>query len=102
MPSDALAQLWLAELGIGVFLPALLWAWPALRRSSLIQWAVPLLMLAGVLMNRFDATVFAQILPRAGASYSPHILEWVSTAGILAGVALVWYLGVLFLDSHSD
>jgi Ni/Fe-hydrogenase subunit HybB-like protein len=30
------------------------------------------------------------------AIYVPSLLEWLSTVGILAGAALVWYLAVRF------
>lgn len=86
------------ELGLGVALPLLLWAIPSIRNHSLNQWIIPLLVLFGVLMNRFNATMFAQQLP-PGTTYSPHILEWISTIGFLAGAALVWYLGVRFLPT---
>ena len=88
--------LWWAELVLGVGLPVALWLSPKLRQRSSVQWAVALLMLASVLMNRFDATLFAQVTSRSGV-YSPHILEWLSTIGILAGAALAWYLAVRFL-----
>ncbi len=88
--------LWWAELLLGVGLPVALWLSPKLRQRSSVQWAVALLMLASVLMNRFDATLFAQVTSRSGV-YSPHILEWLSTIGILAGAALAWYLAVRFL-----
>jgi Ni/Fe-hydrogenase subunit HybB-like protein len=52
--------------------------------------------LFGVLLNRFNATMFAQSIPD-GVSYTPHLLEWLSTIGILAGVVLVWWLGIRFL-----
>lgn len=62
-----------------------------------------LLVLAGVLLNRFNATLFAQFAP-ADASYFPHALEWFSTLGVLAAVALAWYVGIRTLsvfDSHT-
>ena len=63
-----------------------------------------LLMLFGVLMNRFNATMFGQILP-SGASYSPHLMEWLSTLGVLAAGVLAWVIGIRLLvifDSKVD
>jgi Ni/Fe-hydrogenase subunit HybB-like protein len=88
-------QLWLAELVIGAVIPVLLCSVPALRMRSLVQWVAPLLMILGVGMNRFNATLFAQMVP-GEAIYVPSLLEWLSTVGILAGAALVWYLAVRF------
>ena len=99
--APAMGALWLAELGIGVALPALLWAVPHTRRASLVQWLVPMLLLAGVLMNRFDATLYGQVVPVSAAPYSPHLLEWISTIGILAAALLAWLVGIRFF-SGSD
>lgn len=83
-----------AELIAFLVVPLLLWPWTSGRRF--FQWCVPLLFVAGVTLNRFDATLFGQHTP-AGALYTPHLLEWASTLGIVAGAALVWYLGVRYL-----
>jgi Ni/Fe-hydrogenase subunit HybB-like protein len=99
--SAPVAWLWWAELGIGVVLPVVLWAIPALRRISLVQWLVPILVLAGVLMNRFDATLYAQVV-RSGATYTPHVLEWISTAGILAAALLAWIIGIRFFSGEHS
>jgi len=84
------------ELLLGVVVPLLLWWLPGWRRHALVPWVVPLLVLFGVSLNRFNATMFAQPMPTA-VVYSPHILEWLSTIGILAGAALGWYVGIRYL-----
>jgi Ni/Fe-hydrogenase subunit HybB-like protein len=98
---DSMSWLALAEIGACVLLPLLLWAIPAVRRSTVGQWTVPLLVLLGVLMNRFNATMFAQSIP-PGTSYTPHILEWLSTIGLLAGMVLVWLLAVKYLPIREE
>ena len=100
--ASSLGLLWLGELLLGVGLPVLLWSVPAWRRLDSVQWLTPILILASVLLNRFDATLFAQVLPPGTASYSPHILEWISTVGILAGALLAWMLAVRFLLPKSE
>ena len=52
-------------------------------------------------MNRFDATLFGQILPE-GAAYSPNIMEWMSTIGILAAAALAWMICVRFIVRDEE
>ena len=99
--TDGLATLWLAELLIGAVLPVVLWLVPSLRRTSIIQWVVPILVLAGVLMNRFDATLYAQVVRADAPAYSAHLLEWVSTIGILAAGLLAWIIGIRFFSDHQ-
>ncbi|MCE7979904.1 MAG: hypothetical protein DYG89_01820 [Caldilinea sp. CFX5] len=85
-----------SELLLGVVLPLLLWWLPGWRQHTAVQWVAPLLVLLGVSLNRFNATMFAQSMPTT-VVYSPHILEWLSTIGILAGAGLGWYVGVRYL-----
>lgn len=89
-----------SELLIGVMLPVVLWWWPGWRRHAFIPWAAPLLVLLGVALNRFNATMFAQAMS-TNVVYSPHILEWLSTIGIVAGATLGWYIGVRYLVRKS-
>ncbi|MFN8442474.1 MAG: NrfD/PsrC family molybdoenzyme membrane anchor subunit [Caldilineaceae bacterium] len=89
-----------SELLLGVVLPLLIWWLPGWRYHKLVQWVTPLLILFGVSFNRFNATMFAQQMATASV-YSPHILEWVSTIGILAAAGLGWYLGVRYLVGGS-
>lgn len=88
--------LFAGELLIGVVLPVVLWWWPGWRRQGFVLWTSPLLVLLGVALNRFNATMFAQAMP-TNVVYSPHILEWLSTIGIVAGATLGWYIGVRYL-----
>lgn len=101
---DAMSQLYWFELGVGAILPMILMLIPALRDRWPVQWIGPALILFGVAANRFDATLYAQVSP-AGSVYTPTLMEWLSTIGILAGVCLVWYLAIQFLvifDSKAE
>lgn len=91
-----LSLLWWAEIGLGVILPILLLTLPGLRTRPWTRWLAPLLIIFGLGMNRFDATIFAQH-PLNAALYTPHLLEWFSIIGILAAAALAWWLGVRLL-----
>ncbi len=93
---DRLSLLMWLELGLGAIVPMILFFTPSLRSQRRWQVLGALLLLFGVLLNRFNATLFAQIAPPSDG-YFPHLLEWLSTAGVLAAAALVWYLGVRFL-----
>ena len=94
--------LWSLEMVVGVLLPIGLLSRAAWRRSLRVQIAAPLLVLSGVLMNRFDATLFGQILPAGAPAYTPHILEWLSTIGILAAAALAWMVCVRFIVRDEE
>jgi Ni/Fe-hydrogenase subunit HybB-like protein len=97
--------LWLGEMIVGVLLPIALLSRQAWRQNVKVQIGAPLLVLAGVLMNRFDATLFGQVLPTGAPPYSPHILEWLSTVGILAAAALAWMVCMRFIvrdDAHGQ
>ena len=90
---------WLAtiEIVLGALVPATICLVPAWRRRPTLQWVAPLLILAGVLMNRFNATLASQTAPVAGSAYIPSMMEWMSTIGILAMAALAWYICVRWL-----
>lgn len=91
-----LSLLWLAEIVLSVVLPMTLLLAPSLRMQPWVHWGAPLLVILGVGMNRFNATLAAQT-PPAGATYVPSLVEWLSTAGIIAGAMLAWYLAVRFV-----
>jgi len=99
---DSMSQLMWLELGLGAVAPFLLWLIPAIRRHRMGQWLTPGLILFGVLFNRFSATLLAQTPPAGTPPYSAHILEWLSTLGIIAGAALAWYIAVRWLVIFED
>ncbi len=92
---------WWVEMGLGLILPIVLLLVPALRARPWVSVAAPALLLFGVMMNRFNATMFGQILP-PGTTYSPHLLEWLSTIGIIGAGVMAWLLGVRFLAIFDD
>ncbi len=99
--ANMMSLLMWVEIGIGAIVPAVLLLLPRTRNQRWAQIAAPLMVLFGVLMNRFNATMFAQLLPE-GTTYVPHVLEWISTIGILAAAAIAWYLGIRFLAIFDD
>jgi Ni/Fe-hydrogenase subunit HybB-like protein len=100
--SQSQAWILLTEVVLLGVVPVVLCALPSMRRRSWVQWWAPILVLGGVLLNRFSATMFGQTAPIAGPAYVPSVLEWVSTIGIVAGATLAWYLGVLWLVDFNS
>lgn len=94
--NTAMANLWRTELFLGVVVPTALLLIPSVRASRRGLWLGTGLYVAGILFNRFNATLFAHI-GRTGTQYNASLMEWVSTIGIIAGVMLVWYLAVKYL-----
>jgi Ni/Fe-hydrogenase subunit HybB-like protein len=87
---------WWVEVGVGLMIPIALLLTPSLRSRPWVSLVAPLLLLFGVMMNRFNATMFGQILP-PGVTYSPSLIEWLSTIGIIGAGVMAWLLGVRFL-----
>jgi len=94
---NQMSQLCWLELGLGAIVPMILMFLPQVRTHRWGRWIGPLLILGGISANRFNATLFAQTLPPGSGIYLPHIAEWFSTLGVIAGVTLVWYWGVRLL-----
>jgi Ni/Fe-hydrogenase subunit HybB-like protein len=85
------------ELALLAIVPLIMFLNTRVRNSTKGQAIGAGLAALGLLVNRFDSTLFAQTPPSA-ATYVPHIVEWVTTIGIVAAAALVWYLGVKLLS----
>lgn len=102
--NDLLTQLLVLEVGVGLALPLVLFAVPAWRRNSVVQWLAPALVMGGVLANRFTITLWSQTAPLGDADYVPSLMEWLSTIGILSAAGLAWYVAVRWLVrfDHED
>jgi Ni/Fe-hydrogenase subunit HybB-like protein len=92
---DHYSNLMWAEIALLV-IPSVLLLAPRLRTNLRSLTAGLLLLALGVLLNRFNATLFGQVSPN-GAIYAPHPAEWLSTIGVIAAAALAWLLAVRFL-----
>jgi len=80
---DLDGSLFLIEMIGGVILPMVLFSLPAVRRSSGWLLVSALLVIGGVIMNRFDVSLVG-LARREGAGYFPHWMEFAVTLGIVA------------------
>jgi Ni/Fe-hydrogenase subunit HybB-like protein len=98
---------YLAELGIGVILPIILFSIPSVRRSKAGLLATSLLATSGVLLNRLNATLTGQSVTQAtwviqsetveAPTYAPSLIEWAVLLGVLAVVVIAWFLAARYL-----
>ncbi len=97
------ALFWLEIIG-GVILPLGLFALPSVRRSDARLFGAALLVIGGVVLNRFDVSLIGWARP-AETWYFPHWMELAMTAGIVAGGVMVFGLVArylpLFTPSHA-
>jgi Ni/Fe-hydrogenase subunit HybB-like protein len=87
--------LFLIEVVGGAVLPMLLLALPAIRRSAGRIFAVQLLVIGGVILNRFNVNFLTQ--GRGGSSYFPSWMEIVITVGLIAAIMLLYRAAVIKL-----
>jgi Ni/Fe-hydrogenase subunit HybB-like protein len=93
------ALFWI-ELGAGVILPMVLFLLPAVRRSANGLFAGAVLVIGGLVLNRFDTSLVG--VNHAGAAYVPHILEFAITLSIIAAGVLAYSLVARFLPLFTE
>lgn len=89
--SGIYSLLFWAELVIGVILPIILFSIEKIRWSKHGSFIGALLIAAGIVLNRFNATWFA-IKPLDGVLYTPSWMELAVLVGVFSGVLLVFTL----------
>ena len=89
--SGAYSLLFGAELIVGVLIPIILFAFRWVRTSRLGSMVGALMIIAGIVLNRFDVTWFA-LNPGSGQIYMPHWMEVAIVVGIAAGMVLIYSL----------
>jgi Ni/Fe-hydrogenase subunit HybB-like protein len=95
------AFLFWAELIVGAVIPILLFALRQVRYSRAASLFGALLIMGGVILNRFDVTWFG-MKPVAGQFYSPHWMEVAILAGVVAGVVLVYSLVARYFPVYEE
>ncbi len=91
---SAQANSFLAEVGLGVVLPWVLLLFPGVRRSRRGLFVAALLIVGGVLLNRFNVFVTGFSPKTATAPYYPAIGEILVTVGAVATIMFLYRLFV--------
>ncbi len=89
--SGIYSVLFLAELVVGAVIPMILLSFKRVRHSRVGVLTASLLVLAGVVLNRFDVSWFA-IKPVNGQIYTPSWMEVAILVGVLATAVLAYSL----------
>ncbi len=84
------STLFLVEIGIGVILPLVLLLIPTIRNSAGGLFISALLIVLGVILNRFNVNAFGQ----GGAFYAPTWMEFAITAGLISLGVLLYMFAV--------
>ncbi|MHB8883140.1 MAG: NrfD/PsrC family molybdoenzyme membrane anchor subunit [Thermodesulfovibrionales bacterium] len=89
------SKLFMAEVGLGVVAPMVLLAVRGVRESVSGVLGASVLVIGGVIMNRFNTNFFAQL--GSGVSYFPTSKEIGITLGLIALGVFLYRLAVVFL-----
>jgi Ni/Fe-hydrogenase subunit HybB-like protein len=96
-----ITALWWGEIIVGVILPIILLSMRRVRESRKGVFIGALLVVLGLIFNRFNASMFALAM-RPGYAYVPNWMEVGISAGIVAwGILLIW-LANTFLPVVAD
>lgn len=90
------ANSFLIEVGLGVVLPWLLLLFPAVRKSRRGLFFAALLIVSGVLLNRFNVFVVAYSPQTGGEPYFPAVGEILVTMGAVATIMFLYRVFATF------
>ncbi len=94
--SGLYSVLFLVEIVGGVILPLVLFAQPAVRQSRTALFWSALLVVFGLVLNRFNVSLIA-LAPRPGTVYFPHPMEFAISIAIVSAGVLAYILANRYL-----
>lgn len=99
-----LGNLWLLEMAVGVMIPLALLSFRAVRTNFERIFAVNILVIVGVLLNRLNVGIFGvhEFATRAGGDYFPSLLEWTVTLGMIAFAILGFKVCAKYLNLFPE
>ncbi|NWG16771.1 MAG: polysulfide reductase NrfD [Chloroflexi bacterium] len=103
---------WWGEVLLGAIVPAIIMLWPRLRNNRAILMLGTLLVIAGLVIYRWNMTLSGFTVPlnwspgvreiAAINTYSPALVEWGVAIGIVSYGWLAYTLGVRFLKLYPE
>lgn len=103
---------WFGEVLFGALVPAFFFLWGRLRRNQNALLLAALMVIAGLVINRWNMTLSGFVIPLDWSPgtrdifpinhYEPALVEWGVAIGILAYSWLAFTLGVRFLRLYPD
>jgi molybdopterin-containing oxidoreductase family membrane subunit len=98
---------WWGEVVFGALMPAIILLWPRLRRNTGLVMLATLLIITGLVINRWNTTLSGFVVPlnwmpgtrqaNTVYTYTPALVEWGVVIGIVCYGWLAFTLGVRFL-----
>ncbi len=93
--------LFLVEVVGGVVVPLVLFALPSVRRSRPALFWSALLVVFGLVLNRFNVSLMA-LAPRPGTVYFPHAIEFAVSIAVVSAGVLAYILANRYLPIAHD
>ena len=94
--SGLYSVLFLVEVVVGVIVPLVLFALPAVRQSRSALAGSAFLVVLGLVLNRFNVSLIA-LAPRPGTVYFPHPMEFAISIAIVSAGVLAYILANRYL-----
>jgi Ni/Fe-hydrogenase subunit HybB-like protein len=88
--------LWWSEMIIGVVLPIILFSLPAIRQSRKGVFWGSVLVILGLIINRFNVSMLALEM-RPGYEYYPHWMEFAISIGLIVVALIVFQIAIRLL-----
>jgi Ni/Fe-hydrogenase subunit HybB-like protein len=99
--SGTYSTLFWIEIIVGAAIPIMLFAFRRVRNSRVASLLGALLVIGGIVLNRFDVTWFA-MRPVAGQTYTPHWMEVAVVVGVAAGLVTVYSLVARYFPVYEE
>jgi len=103
---------WWGEVVMGALIPAIIFLWPRLRRNRYALMLGALMVVAGLVINRWNVTLSGLVVPLDWSpgvldvfpinTYEPSLAEWGVAIGIVGYSWLGWTLGVRHLRLYPQ
>ncbi|KAB1441513.1 NrfD/PsrC family molybdoenzyme membrane anchor subunit [Pseudodesulfovibrio senegalensis] len=101
LDGSAQSNSFLVEVVLGVIVPWVMLLFPAVRRSRKLLFSAAFMIVAGVMLNRFNVFVVSFKAPYASHPYYPAIGEVLVTAGAVATIFFLYRVFVTFFPVLS-